>query len=197
MPDYWVVFRTNERMDVSASPVMSDPTDSLVGIESDENACHVTELRAEQWSRAFSFNYDLRKRALPVEHMQIQRRETPLDYEWDCFRLDEPGFAECLLDEVVQLFSGNVFIHRHLVPSWHLRDSQKNCRVPGVLPCLDSFTVLTQLDAMMKAQGKKRILLTDDQRRLLAVKGKSLGRKALMELTTIVTPDTISRPDSI
>ena len=50
-----------------------------------------------------------------------------------------------------------------------------------------------QLDALMKAQGKKRVLLTDDQRRLLAVKGKSLGRKALMELTTIVTPDTIMR----
>ena len=45
----------------------------------------------------------------------------------------------------------------------------------------------------MKAQGKKRLLLTDDHRRLLAVKGKSLGRKALMELTTIVTPDTILR----
>ena len=40
---------------------------------------------------------------------------------------------------------------------------------------------------------KKRLLLTDDQRRLLVVKGKSLGRKALMELTTIVTPDTILR----
>ena len=50
-----------------------------------------------------------------------------------------------------------------------------------------------ELDALMKAQGKKRLLLTDDQRRLLAVKGKSLGRKALMELTTIVTPDTILR----
>ena len=47
-----------------------------------------------------------------------------------------------------------------------------------------------QLEAVMEAQGKKRLLLTDDQRRLLAVKGKSLGRKALMELTTIVTPDT-------
>jgi transposase InsO family protein len=41
--------------------------------------------------------------------------------------------------------------------------------------------------------GKKRILLTDDQRRRLAVKGKILGRKALRELTTIVTPDTILR----
>jgi len=45
----------------------------------------------------------------------------------------------------------------------------------------------------MKAQGKKRVLLSDDQRRLLAVKGKLLGRNALMELTTIVTPDTIMR----
>ena len=51
----------------------------------------------------------------------------------------------------------------------------------------------TELDAVMKAQGKKRFSLTDDQRRLLAVKGRSLGRKALMELTTIVTPDTILR----
>ena len=51
----------------------------------------------------------------------------------------------------------------------------------------------SELEAMMKAQGKKRILLTDAQRRLLAVKGKSLGRKTLMELTTIVTPDTILR----
>ena len=50
-----------------------------------------------------------------------------------------------------------------------------------------------ELDALMKAQGKKRLLLTDAQRRLLAVKGKSLGRKALMELTSIVTPDTILR----
>jgi hypothetical protein len=41
--------------------------------------------------------------------------------------------------------------------------------------------------------GKRRMLLTDDQRRRLAVKGKVLGRKALQEITTIVTPDTILR----
>ena len=41
--------------------------------------------------------------------------------------------------------------------------------------------------------GKKRILLNDDQRRRLAVKGKVLGRKALQEIATIVTPDTILR----
>ena len=50
-----------------------------------------------------------------------------------------------------------------------------------------------QLEAVMDAQGKKRLPLTDDHRRLLAVKGKSIGRKALMELTTIVTPDTLLR----
>src|SRR4029434_1083847 len=41
--------------------------------------------------------------------------------------------------------------------------------------------------------GKKRILLDDDQRRRLAVKGKILGRKMLREGATIVTPDTILR----
>ena len=41
--------------------------------------------------------------------------------------------------------------------------------------------------------GKKRILLTDDQRRRLAVKGKVLGRKRLFEVGTLFTPDTILR----
>jgi transposase InsO family protein len=50
-----------------------------------------------------------------------------------------------------------------------------------------------QIRALMDNLGKKRILLNDKQRRLLAVKGKSIGRKAMMELTTIVTPDTILR----
>jgi len=66
--------------------------------------------------------------------------------------------------------------------SWVHRDQQK---------IIEFYQA--QLDALMKAQGKKRLLLTDDQRRILAVKGKSLGRKALRELTTIVTPDTILR----
>ncbi len=50
-----------------------------------------------------------------------------------------------------------------------------------------------EIESLLKKLGKKRVLLTDDQRRLLAVKGKALGRKALMELTTIVTPDTLLR----
>jgi transposase InsO family protein len=50
-----------------------------------------------------------------------------------------------------------------------------------------------QIEALLKKLGKKRVLLTDDQRRVLAVKGHALGRRALLELTTIVTPDTILR----
>ena len=50
-----------------------------------------------------------------------------------------------------------------------------------------------QIRILMVKMGRKRILLTDNQRRILAVKGKALGRKALTELTTIVTPDTILR----
>ena len=34
-----------------------------------------------------------------------------------------------------------------------------------------------EIEALLKKLGKKRVLLTDDQRRLLAVKGKALGRK--------------------
>ncbi len=51
----------------------------------------------------------------------------------------------------------------------------------------------TEIDALLQKLGKKRLLLTDEQRRLLAVQGHALGRKALLELTTIVTPDTILR----
>ena len=41
--------------------------------------------------------------------------------------------------------------------------------------------------------GSNRIRLTDDQRRRLAVLGKALGHKALSEICSIVTPDTIMR----
>ena len=41
--------------------------------------------------------------------------------------------------------------------------------------------------------GRKRLRLTDDQRRRLAAKGHKLGRKLLSEMATIVTPDTILR----
>jgi len=41
--------------------------------------------------------------------------------------------------------------------------------------------------------GGRRLRLTDDQRRRLAVKGKLLGRKILGQVAGIVTPDTILR----
>ena len=39
--------------------------------------------------------------------------------------------------------------------------------------------------------GGKRLRFTDDQRRRLAAEGKPLGRRALEQIATIVTPDTI------
>jgi putative transposase len=49
-------------------------------------------------------------------------------------------------------------------------------------------------NAVLKEElGKKRILLSDGQRRRLAVKGKILGRKQLAEIGTLFTPDTILR----
>ena len=50
-----------------------------------------------------------------------------------------------------------------------------------------------QIEALLKQLGRKRLLLNEDQRRLLAVKAHAIGLKALRELTTIVTPDTILR----
>jgi hypothetical protein len=53
--------------------------------------------------------------------------------------------------------------------------------------------LLTENRVLREKLGKKRILLNDDQRRRLAIKGKILGRKMLDELATIVTPETILR----
>ena len=53
--------------------------------------------------------------------------------------------------------------------------------------------LLTENRVLREKLGKKRIPLSDDQRRRLAIKGKILGRKMLNELVTIVTPETILR----
>jgi putative transposase len=53
--------------------------------------------------------------------------------------------------------------------------------------------LLAENQLLRKKLGKKRILLTDAERRRLAVKGKTLGRRLLEQLATIVTPDTILR----
>ena len=53
---------------------------------------------------------------------------------------------------------------------------------------------LVEENRVLKEQlGKKRLPLTDDQRRRLAAKGKPLGRRMLDMIATIVTPDTILR----
>jgi len=41
--------------------------------------------------------------------------------------------------------------------------------------------------------GPKRIRFTDSQRHYLAVLGKAIGREALSEVCSVVTPDTILR----
>ncbi|QDU82463.1 hypothetical protein Pla110_42200 [Polystyrenella longa] len=51
----------------------------------------------------------------------------------------------------------------------------------------------TENSILLEKVGKKRILLNDDERRRLAVKGKQLDRKLLSELGAIFTPDTILR----
>ena len=51
----------------------------------------------------------------------------------------------------------------------------------------------TENSVLREKLGKKRLLLNDDQRRRLAVRGKVLGRKRLKEVGTLFTPDTILR----
>ena len=51
----------------------------------------------------------------------------------------------------------------------------------------------TENRVLKEKLGKSRILLDDDQRRRLAVKGKVLGCKVLEEIGTLMTPDTILR----
>ncbi|MFO0915174.1 MAG: hypothetical protein U0795_19590 [Pirellulales bacterium] len=51
----------------------------------------------------------------------------------------------------------------------------------------------TENQVLKEKLGPRRILLSDDQRRRLAVKGNILGRKRLQEVGTLFTPDTILR----
>jgi transposase InsO family protein len=53
---------------------------------------------------------------------------------------------------------------------------------------------LREENRVLKQQlGRKPLSLTDHQRRRLAVRGKAIGRRALAEVASIVTPDTILR----
>jgi putative transposase len=48
----------------------------------------------------------------------------------------------------------------------------------------------TENQILKEKLGKRRVLLTDDQRRRPAVKGKVLGRKALESVGTLFMPDS-------
>ena len=53
--------------------------------------------------------------------------------------------------------------------------------------------LLEENRVLRAAHGPRRLRLTDDQRRLLAVKGKAVRRRRLAGIVGIVTPDTILR----
>ena len=53
--------------------------------------------------------------------------------------------------------------------------------------------LLEENRVLRAAHGARRLCLTDDQRRRLAVKGKVLGRRRLADIAGIVSPDTILR----
>jgi hypothetical protein len=58
----------------------------------------------------------------------------------------------------------------------------------------DVIGYLVEENRVLRAQLRgRRLRLTDDQRRRLAVRGHRLGRTALRQVATIVTPDTILR----
>ena len=58
----------------------------------------------------------------------------------------------------------------------------------------EAIADLTEENRILRRQLRgRRLRLTDDERRRLAVRGHRLGRRALSDLATIVTPDTILR----
>src|ERR1700730_16217519 len=66
----------------------------------------------------------------------------------------------------------------------------------GWLDCQerDALAYLIEENRVLRAQrGGRRLRLTDDDRRRLAVRAFRLGRRALRQVATIVTPDTLLR----
>ena len=53
--------------------------------------------------------------------------------------------------------------------------------------------LLEENRVLREDRGRRRLRLTDEQRRRLAVKGRALGRRRLLDVAGIVTPDTILR----
>jgi transposase InsO family protein len=58
----------------------------------------------------------------------------------------------------------------------------------------DALAYLIEENCVLRRQiGQRRLRLTDDERRRLATRAHRLGREALRDLATIVTPDTLLR----
>src|SRR5690349_12180537 len=58
----------------------------------------------------------------------------------------------------------------------------------------DALAYLIEENRLLRRQlGARRLRVTDDERRRLAVRAHRLGRQALREIATIVTPDTLLR----
>ena len=79
-----------------------------------------------------------------------------------------------------------------VLQSWHLL----LVTVAGWTNRMQQRTIeylITENQILKEKLGKKRILLNDDQRRRLAVKGKVLGRKLPGKVASIVSPNTILR----
>ena len=58
----------------------------------------------------------------------------------------------------------------------------------------DVIEYLLEENRTLRGQlGGRRVRLTDEQRRRLAVRGQRLGRQVLSHVATIVTPDAIPR----
>src|SRR5712664_1368395 len=56
----------------------------------------------------------------------------------------------------------------------------------------DVIDYLQEENRVLREQlGPRRLRFTDDQRRRLAAKAKTLGRRVLRDISTIVTPDTL------
>jgi hypothetical protein len=56
----------------------------------------------------------------------------------------------------------------------------------------EAIDYLREENQVLREQlGDRRLRFTDDQRRRLAAKAKGLGRRALSQLATIVTPETL------
>jgi putative transposase len=58
----------------------------------------------------------------------------------------------------------------------------------------ETIAYLIEENRLLRRQlGRRRLCLTDDDRRRLAVRAHRIGRRVLQEIATIATPDTLLR----